>query len=73
MICNGLCYVSTCFALVSEAWKALYARLYSDIHSAGFALDPEFWHLEPNTEACHLGSQLSMKYLVPAVNVLLAE
>ena len=35
--------------LVKERWE--YA--HSDIHSAGFCLDPEFWHLPLNQEvAC---------------------
>ena len=36
--------------LVKDRWN----YLHSDIHSAGFALDPEFWHLEPNREMCRL-------------------
>ena len=35
--------------IVSDRWN----YLHSDIHSAGFALDPEFWHLEPNREVRH--------------------
>ncbi len=58
---------------VKELVKTRWNYLHSDIHSAGFALDPEFWHLEPNTEVCHLYSQLSRIYVVPAANVLLAE
>jgi hypothetical protein len=36
--------------IVKQRWE--YA--HSDIHSAGFCLDPEFWHLNLNQEVAAL-------------------
>ena len=35
---------------VKDIVKKRWEYLHSDIHSAGFCLDPEFWHIELNRE-----------------------
>ena len=35
---------------VKDIVKKRWEYLHSDIHSAGFCLDPEFWHIELNQE-----------------------
>ncbi len=36
--------------IVKDIIKKRWEYLHSDIHSAGFCLDPEFWHIELNQE-----------------------
>ncbi len=35
---------------VEDIVKKRWEYLHGDIHSAGFCLDPEFWHIELNQE-----------------------
>lgn len=39
---------------VKDIVKARWEYAHSDIHAAGFCLDPEFWHIELNNEVAFL-------------------